>query len=203
MPNSVPEIWSAVAASFAALSSFLVMLIQRRNLLESARPELILLGWNRGKTSISDSMFDVITVKSIQNVGKGPSINIIMNTSDINQGKEKLEASLSTQYIPILAAGAIEDINGEIMLYWENLDADPQGRRHMSIEIEIICWDSRGIRHQTYYGLIVGEHPNSIHMSYPAAPGVMVAGRRTRTTSVWWLKILSKLNRLRMRNPAA
>jgi hypothetical protein len=203
MPNSAPEIWSAVAASFAALSSFLVMLIQRRNLLDSARPELVLIGWNRKMINISDSRFDVIFVQSIRNVGKGPAINIIMNTSDINESKDKLKATLSTKHIPFLEAGASEDINAEIMLYWENVDADPQGRKHMDVGIEIICWDSRDMRHETYYGLIAGERPDSIVMSFPTAPGVTVGTRRTRTTPVWWLKILSRVNRLRIRNPDA
>jgi hypothetical protein len=43
--------WSAIAASFAALFSFITMMIQRRNLLESVRPDLILIGWDRRRES--------------------------------------------------------------------------------------------------------------------------------------------------------
>jgi hypothetical protein len=203
MASSSPEIWSAVAASFAALSSFLVMMIQRRNLLDSARPELVLVGWNRKTQSMGDSKFDVISVQSIRNIGKGPAINIIMNTSDISKGLDRITAHLSTQHIPILAAGDSEDINGEIMLCWESVDGDSQGRKHMGVGIEIICWDLREMRHETYYGLIAGEHPDSIHIPYPTAPGVKVGIRRTRTKPVWWLKISSGLNRFRMRKPVA
>ena len=39
--------WSAIAAIFAAASSFMIFLIQRANLRASVRPELVLTGWER------------------------------------------------------------------------------------------------------------------------------------------------------------
>jgi hypothetical protein len=61
MPNNTAAMWSAVAASFAALSSFLIMLIHRQDLLESARPELVLSGWSRKPQGQSGGVHQVIS----------------------------------------------------------------------------------------------------------------------------------------------
>jgi hypothetical protein len=198
MPNTAPAIWSAVAASFAALSSFLIMLIQRRNLLESARPELVLVGWNRKTISSGDSAFDVISVQSIRNVGRGPALNVVVNASPKNCHTDRPTASLSTRNLPILAANESEEINGEIFLWWENVDADAHGRKHLGVGIDIICWDSRGMRHQTFYGLFAHKHPENVYAPDAAAPGVIVGARTTKTTPVWWLKVLGRIRGLRM-----
>ena len=63
--------WSAVAASFAALSSLLIFLVQRRTLLESARPELILDGWSRETVGQGEGQHEVIAFQTIRNVGRG------------------------------------------------------------------------------------------------------------------------------------
>jgi len=63
--------WSAIAASFSALSSFLIMLIHRRNLLESVRPELILDDWSRLAEGEGDTTHDVLVFTAVRNVGRG------------------------------------------------------------------------------------------------------------------------------------
>jgi len=67
-------IWSAVAASFAALSAFLTMRIHRRNFIESVRPELVLEDWTR-----TEQRSDTITFRRIRNVGRGPAFRIMLN----------------------------------------------------------------------------------------------------------------------------
>ena len=80
MPNNSAAIWSAVAASFAALSSFLMMLIQRRNLMESVRPEMVLTGWSRREEGQGDAAHEVIAIQMIKNVGRGPALNIMLTS---------------------------------------------------------------------------------------------------------------------------
>src|SRR5688500_7350246 len=55
-PEVIAAFLSATAASFSALSAFLVMRIQRRNYLESVRPELVIEGWTVERRNNKPSM---------------------------------------------------------------------------------------------------------------------------------------------------
>ena len=63
-------IWSAIAASFSALSSILIMLIQRRNLQETVRPEIVLEEWSRHSEGEGDGAYEVIVFQKIRNVDR-------------------------------------------------------------------------------------------------------------------------------------
>jgi hypothetical protein len=63
MPTNYTAICSAIAASCSALSAFLVMTIQRRNLMESVRPELIPLEWARSEEGEGERMHDVVAFR--------------------------------------------------------------------------------------------------------------------------------------------
>jgi hypothetical protein len=76
---SSTAIWSAVAASFAALAAFLSFLTQRRNLLESVRPEIVLDGWTR----ISPGL----RFTSIRNVGRGSALHIVIVMTGVAKGE--------------------------------------------------------------------------------------------------------------------
>lgn len=80
--SNATAIWSAVAASFAALSTFFTILPHRRNLVESMRPELVLLGWARGSggprnTGIRDLLepADLLKVSRLVSVHGGSFSN--------------------------------------------------------------------------------------------------------------------------------
>lgn len=94
-------IWSAVAASFAALASLLIMLIQRRSLLESVRPELVLTGWGRAARGEGNGTHEVITFETIKNVGRGAALHISFGSMQELDGKPT--AILSSTRLPILA----------------------------------------------------------------------------------------------------
>jgi len=53
------------------------MLIQRRNLLESVRPELVLTGWGKREEGSGDSWHEVLTFNTIRNIGRGAAIHVI------------------------------------------------------------------------------------------------------------------------------
>jgi hypothetical protein len=67
--------WAAIAAGFSAFSSFLIMRIQRNNLIESVRPELVLIGWSR-KPPGGPGAHDTVSFMAIKNVGRGTAFNI-------------------------------------------------------------------------------------------------------------------------------
>lgn len=202
MPSSAPAVWSAVAATFAALSSFLIMLIQRRNLLEAARPELVLTGWSREAKGNDEDAYEVISFRTIRNVGRGVALNVILNSFP-----EKLDrfpaVMLSTLRVPILAANESEEINGGIAVWWKDVDANGAGPKCLLIRVEILCWDSRGMRHQTLYSLFAVNEPTRLCMSDAIAPGVSLSSRRTVTRPVWWLNLRERVERLRRRTRAA
>ena len=86
MQSIAPTIWSAVAASFAALSAVLMVFIQHRNLVESARPELVLAGWSR-KVGQGEGAHDVIAFQTIRNVGRGPALHLSLNAHHMTDNR--------------------------------------------------------------------------------------------------------------------
>ena len=82
-PTLTAAIWAAIAATFSAISSLLIVLIQRRNLLESVKPELVLTGWERTPRGQGGSAQEVISFKTIRNVGRGPALHVILMASEI------------------------------------------------------------------------------------------------------------------------
>ena len=191
---STPAIWSAIAASFAALSSFLILLILRRNLLESVRPELVLTDWNRRVEGEGDAAHDLISFQTIRNVGRGAALNIHLSAAHISENRPI--AILPIIQLSILPAGEASKINGEIVLWWKNVNPGAQGHQHLPITVVIFCWDSRGMRHETRYSLFASELSNNVLMTNPIAPGVMLTSRTTTTRAVWLLKLFTRAQRL-------
>jgi hypothetical protein len=191
MPTIDAATWSAVAASFAAISSLMIMLIQRRNLLESVRPELVLTGWDRESRGQGDSARDVITVKTIKNVGRGPALHVHM--SCFNNAEGRPTAMGSTVHDPIIAAGESRDLNGAINLWWKNVNLDTDANKYQGIDVKVFCWDTRGIRHEVRYGLLAIKNvlPQDVGDPSAVAPGVMLGTRTTLSRPVWWLKVQS------------
>ncbi len=194
MPNSTAAIWSAVAATFAAITAFLMMFIQRRNLLESVRPELVLIGWTRRAQGQGDAAHEVIAFQAIKNVGRGAALHI--HVSAFHKVANRPTASLSTTRLPILAANEATDVNGQIVLWWKNVDPKDQGFKHLAITITIFCWDSRNMRHETKYNLFAVEVLPGVGVPDEIAPGVALTSRTTTTRPVWLLKLFSKLQRI-------
>ncbi len=194
MASSAAAIWSAIAASFAALSSFLILLILRRNLLESVRPELVLTDWNRRVEGEGNAAHDLISFQTIRNVGRGTALHIHLSAAHISENRPI--AILSTVRLSILPADEASKINGEIAVWWKNVNPDAQGHKHLPITVVIFCWDSRGMRHETRYSLFASEPSKNVVMTDLIAPGVMLTSRTTITRAVWLLKLLTRAGRL-------
>lgn len=195
MPNNTAAVWSAVAASFAALAAFLVMWIQRRTLLESARPELVLTGWTRRAQGQDNAAHEVIAFQTIRNVGRGAALHLHLHLNAAETVGNRPTAVMSTARLPILAPDEPHDINGEIVVWWKNVP-DVQGGKYLPITLTILCWDSRSMCHETRYRLFVAEAPYNVGVAYAIAPGVMLTSRTTTTKSVWRLKLSSRTRRI-------
>jgi hypothetical protein len=187
MFDNPAAVWSAVAATFAALSSFLIMLIQRRNLLESVRPELVLMGWGRREEG---SECEAITFNTIRNIGRGAAIQVVL-WSDSYQSDE-LKALVSCDRIPILGPDDTVKLDGNVLVFWK-LANEEQGVKRIPIVINMDCWDTRGMRHETQYTLMA-TRPTTIPCvgGDEVAPGVTWLSRTTSTRAVWLLKMQSR-----------
>lgn len=195
-PATTAAIWSAVAASSAALASLLIMRIQRRSLLESVRPELVLTGWARAQRGEGTADHEVIAFETIENVGRGAALHIGIGLGSLNMAGDRPTAILSSTRIPILAASKSFDVRGEIHLWWQNVAANNTGHKCLPIKIRISCLDSRGMHHQTVYSLLAVELRQGIGVMDEMASGVGLLTRTTITKSVWSLKLQRKLARI-------
>lgn len=192
--SSAAAIWSAIAATFSAIAAITIMRIQHRNMLDSARPELILIGWDRKIRQQGDRKYEIITFNKIRNVGKGSALHLYIHSSKIID--DRPVAVLSTERLSILPANEEYEINGEITLFWDNVPTHDSGHKYLSIEIKIYSWCSRGYRHETIYTLMAVE-PFKNHIvvgSSEIAPGVMLTTRKTINKPVWRLKLNRKLS---------
>lgn len=187
LPNNTAAFWSAVAATFSAISSFLIMWIQRRNLLESVRPELVLTGWSRAAED--QGAYEVIAFNTIKNVGRGAAFHVWL------EGIQEAAAGMSTTRVPILAVNEGTGVNGQILVWWKNVEPNNEGFRFLRVTITISCLDSRDMRHDTRYSLLVRESAGDPVLD-AIAPGVGLNSRTTTTRSLWLLKLLSKLGHI-------
>jgi hypothetical protein len=79
-PN-YPVIWSAVAATFSALSSWLIWRTQRRNLLESVRPEIMLDQWVRRSLGEAEHKHEQLIFSELKNIGRGSALHLYVRVT--------------------------------------------------------------------------------------------------------------------------
>lgn len=185
--------WSAVAASFAALSSFLIMLIQRRMLHESLRPEVVLDDWTRAVEGPADT----VVFSKIKNVGRGAAFNVMVSGFVNKTADNKPTSILSATRLPLVAPNESVDVKGEITIFWSNIEGP---RKHALLKVRVLCWDSKSDRrYDTQYVLFVTPTDGSWGISHEmVAPWVMSHDRVTKVRWVKWLKLLAAFRRVRV-----
>lgn len=195
--NSTAAIWSAIAAFCAALCSFLIFLIQRRNLIESVRPELVLIGWTRKQEGEGDNVHEVIGFQSIKNVGRGVALHVNIGAFDQT---DFLPITVSaTKRLPVLAVNDSVEVNSRILVWWQNVKSrnSAESHKYVSVTIPILCWDSRGLRYETRYNLFVIPLSRNIGLGEEIAPGVALTNRTVTTKAPWLLKSRKQFNQAR------
>lgn len=186
--------WSAVAATCSAFAALMAVFIQRRNLLESVRPEIVLTGWRREQRQ-SDAAGDVIVFSTIKNVGRGAAMHVNAFAPQ-PEPSDRPAVLTATRRLPILAVNEAVDVNGEVIIWWNNVPTRKDGHKHAFVTIHVYCWDSHGMRHDTRYALFVVEAKRGVGVSDEIAPGVMLHSRTTTTRAVWMLKLQRRLARV-------
>lgn len=176
MTNEIAPIASAVAAVFSAISAMVMVRIQRQNLIDSARPEIVLEGWERTTRQDGDYVYEVVTYKSIDNAGKGPALHVEIQATDI----ERHTTFSSTKQIAIIPPEGNLNINGDISLYFRNAS-----HNMVMINIIISFWSTRNVHYETNYNLVAVDLNKSILMvgENQVARGVYLSYRNTTILS--------------------
>jgi len=187
-----PAFWSAVAAWFALLSSVAMLLIQRRNVLESVRPELVLVDWTRfagGNGAAAN--YEVIAFKAIKNVGRGVAFHVRVDCA--HEIRQRSAVVVEPKVVPLLAVNEASNVGGEIVVWWSNV-ASTQEVKGVPITLTITCLDARGLRHETRYRLFsIGPKlpvgMTTVKGAHQIAPGVALVHRSTVTRAPWRSKL--------------
>lgn len=185
-PSTAAAIWAAIAAWGSVVTAVLVYSIQRRNFLESVRPELIITGWRR---ELRPSQKPTVTFKTIRNIGRGAALNVHV------RGQPGMDDTviMSSEHLSILPPNEESEISPHVLIFW-NKTRDLAGKYRMAyFAVEIHCWDSRGFRHQTIYRLMVSDPPMIVAGAQEVAPGVTILSRKTTTRAIWTLRVESEL----------
>jgi hypothetical protein len=194
-PSAWPAIWSAIAASCSALTAFFVMRIQRRNFLESVRPQIVLEGWKREKVNGEDTL----TFNTVRNVGKGVALHMYMNAGSTTEGtinapSGALRAAMGTERYPLLAVNEKVQLDCRIGLFWANAQST-NSMRFIPVTIQIFCWDTGDRRHETRYELMVFDLGKQHHGLSDLAPGVSFSTRRITHRSVRALRAIKRVKK--------
>ncbi len=188
---------AAIAAGFSALSSFLIMRVQWANLLESVRPELVLLDWHRVQArDASDS--ETIAFRRVRNAGRGVALFVRLHLSDHS---DPPPANMGTMLLSLIEAAGDVPADGTIHVWFKNAPTFGQERNKIiSVIVDVTCWDTRGNFYETVNTVTVvqtGSLPNEIARGVEVhrAPATMTTARRMRLRA-HRNRLLIKLGRL-------
>jgi hypothetical protein len=187
---TIAAFWSAVAASCSALAALAAFTIQRRNLLEAVRPEMVLTGITRSdRLKVTDAPTgDFILFDGVKNVGKGSALHVqVFVTMEAGRQQGAGPHILGSAFASaIVAPGGEHSGQGSVILMWPNAIADQ--RKTIPFTVRVNAWDSRNRRHATDYRFVAMQLPMRGHNEI--APGLMLMSRRTRSQAVWWLRLM-------------
>ncbi len=180
-----PAVWAATAATFSFLTAVVVAVIQWRNFRESFRPEIVIEGWRR---EVGNN-FDEIRFATVRNIGRGPAFQVILGVYG-GRARHFNSAFLSHQHREVIAAQESLEIQGKVLLYWNQVP-DYGGYKRLIAELPIHYLDYRGVEYETVYRLLVVTPPSQLGSEPIArgAPGVWSAGRSTTSRPLWWTRI--------------
>lgn len=182
--------WSAIAATLSAIAAFLLWQTGQRSFQHSARPEIVVTGWNRDPLATPDK----ITFDAVENVGNGSALHVHMNAFAMADD-DRPTVIMSTMRESLISPKSHVTVKGEITIWWKNIAGSP-GSKNAPINMKIYCWDTTGIRYLTKYNLLVMEPSRNIITTDEISPGVMLGGRSVEWESVWKLKLKQKLSKL-------
>lgn len=193
-PENAAAVWSAVAATFAALAAFLSWRAQITTLRHSFRPDIVVAGWSRHEGT--DSQPEQLCFSVIKNAGRDSARQVLVNAAGkADDGRQTYVAG--TVNIASLSAGEEVNVDGSIFLMWRHVRKSGPLGKLLPIQIKVLSWDALAVRHATTISLIAMESPDSqLGNSFRVAPGIYLTSQITQSVPVWRLKVRHTLQRV-------
>lgn len=180
--------WSAIAATFSAVSAVIVMRIQRRNYLESVRPELVISAWSAHNDSHGATGPSIFRLEVIRNVGRGPAFQVCAFDVTGKKGRSLGGLAFADEMVPVLASGESHATKWEIYLDWRRANTFNETMQTMGVEMELVCWDREPSRHRTKYSFFLQRQRLEGRDDQWTPIDVRLGFRTTTSEKVWWLK---------------
>lgn len=190
MSNAAP-FWAAIAASFSAITSILILLTQKAKLQEDVRPEMLLTGWSREDQQMAGQPFTKLRIQHLENVGRGSALHLYINAFELADDGRPIAIS-STRMIDHLPPRGKFVLNQDVSIYWNNISAQVGGGKCCVTKVLVSAHDTLGkCIHVTTYELMVMELREAFFTTEPVAPGVL-ATRRVCSENIAWRKFVRK-----------
>lgn len=188
-----PAHWSAIAAMFSALSALLIMRIQKRSLLDAARPELVVEDWDReDATRYSDR--ELLRFRTLRNVGRGTAFDINIgggvykdDPNDFSLRQKVHTPGIHWQDLHILTANESLEFKTRAILFWDLIKGERR-EKYYYFRITIRCRDSLKLCHLIEYEFRVTPY-DDLHLEEDVVPGIFLISRVHTTTHPLWQNI--------------
>ena len=182
---------TALAIAAAIIAWIAVLWVQRPNLVESVRPEIVLKGWTQDEPNC-------LRFATIKNVGRGTAFNLHVSCTTKKRPRPVVLLS-SVPNFQLIETNQELDIQGEIKLLWDSVEPK-EDTKYLNFDFVILWWDSINQRHLVRQSVMVDYTTVKIASKaiVPGAmpPGVSFGPRERYTESVWWLKRKRTLRRV-------
>jgi hypothetical protein len=95
---------------------------------------------------------------------------------------------------PILPVNEVHDLDAQVYIFWQNFEPREGGQKYAPLAVKVGYWDTRNMRHETTYDLLVVQLTNPvIGLDRILAPGVLLSTRQTTSTPAWRLRLASRV----------
>jgi hypothetical protein len=116
-----PAIWSALAATFSAITALVLLRVHLHNRAESVRPELLLDEWEyfpeQDEESRFGSTYGLFIVKRLRNVGRGTALHIYARVQMMSHSDDEPHVIYSR--IARIGVNQEVTINWAVFFPWE------------------------------------------------------------------------------------
>ena len=193
-PENAAALWSAAAASFAALAAYLSWRSQVQTLRHTFRPEIVLSSWQR--VPATDTLPERVCFQSVKNTGRDTARQIVINafaTADDNRPTY----FMGTVNIASLTAGEESKVDAQIQVHWRSVSKHGSGGKLLPLKVTVWCWDALNVRHTTTLSLMLLEDVSTpVGGAARLAPGVHLSSYMTKSVPVSRLKLRRVLTRI-------
>lgn len=183
--------WAAIAALFSAIAAWLSWNQQRKNALESIRPNIVPGGWSFSKGEDTGKF----TIRRISNFGSGPALNI-RSLIQVKGKKVGEGAALPHDPIPFLPAGSDTPVNWKGYIYWEYGLKFGDSEVLMPLDLKIFFLDIHANSYEVNYYLTAFKEPGIAGGIHELSPGLYLCSINTKFTCRKLYLFQNKLRKL-------